>query len=456
MKSSQLISTIICLSLVLITAGCTDSTDTSSETTSVEESQHTEQPTTSVPTDEESTPLSPVELTTPTTTSQNTFTPSGQNLTIHFLDVGQGDSILIEYDDKYMLIDAGENDQGEVVMNYLQGQGISTLDYLVATHPHSDHIGGMDDVLNNFQVEHFVDSGYPHTSKTYENMLTIIDQKDIPFEVVKAGQTIDFDPAVDIEVLNPASTYSDDLNENSVVLKVTYGETSFLLMGDAGLESEENIMEAGYYVDSDILKVGHHASRSGSGPTFISTVSPEVSVIEVGSGNSYGHPHSEILKRLQEASTVYRTDLDGTIIVTTDGSTYTVITEKTGTVSSGNGAYSSTDSTATEESEAPSSTGSTVYVSGLNLQDEWIQISNTGPSPVSLDGWKIEDEGSKHTYTFPSYTLNAGSTVTVYTGEGTNTATELYWGSKSTIWNNDGDTAYLYDDSGKLVSKLES
>lgn len=453
MKPSHVIAAIICLSLILITAGCTDSTDTSSETTSVEESQHTEQPT-SVPTDEESTPLSPVELTTPTTTSQNTFTPSGQNLTIHFLDVGQGDSILIEYDDKYMLIDAGENDQGEVVMNYLQGQGISTLDYVVATHPHSDHIGGMDDVLNNFQVEHFVDSGYPHTSKTYENMLTTIDQKDIPFEVVKAGQTIDFDPAVDIEVLNPASTYSDDLNENSVVLKVTYGETSFLLMGDAGLESEENIMEAGYNVDSDILKVGHHASTSGSGKTFISAVSPEISVIEVGSGNDYGHPHSEILKRLQEASTVYRTDLDGTIIVTTDGSTYTVMTEKTGTVSSGSGAYSSTVST-TEESETPSSTGSTVYVSGLNLQDEWIQISNTGPSPISLDGWKIEDEGSKHTYTFPSYTLNGGSTVTLYTGKGTNSVTELYWQLDDPILNNDGDAAYLYDDSGNLVSKLE-
>lgn len=455
MKPSHFIATIICLSLMLITAGCTDSTDTSSETTSMEESQHTEQPISST-TAEESTPVSPVEQTTPTTTAQYAGDPSGQNLTVHFLDVGQGDSILIEYSNKALLIDAGESDQGQVVTSYLQDHGISTLDYVVATHPHSDHIGGMDDVLNNFQVEHFIDSGYPHTTKTYENMLTTIDQKNIPFEVVQAGQTIDFDPGVDIEVLNPAGTYSNDLNENSVVLKVSYGEASFLLMGDAGLETEEHIMKAGYDVDSDILKVGHHASRSGSGPTFISTVSPEVSVIEVGAGNDYGHPHSEILKRLQEASTVYRTDLDGTIIVTTDGSTYTVITEKTGTVSSGNGAYSSTDSTATEESEAPSSTGSTVYVSGLNLQDEWIQISNTGPSPVSLDGWKIEDEGSKHTYTFPSYTLNAGSTVTVYTGEGTNTATELYWGSKSTIWNNDGDTAYLYDDSGKLVSKLES
>lgn len=441
MRFSQLTAAIFCLTLVLIAAGCTDPEETPLETVS--------------------------EQTSPSTVAaQNTVTVSGQNLTVHFLDVGQGDSILLELDGKSMLVDSGESDQGKVVTAYLQDQGISTLDYVVATHPHSDHIGGVNDILNNFQVEHFVDSGYPHTSKTYENMLITIDKKNIPFEVVQAGQTINFDPAVDIEVLNPASAYSDELNENSVVLKVTYGETSFLLMGDAGLESEENIMEAGYDVDSDILKVGHHASRSGSGEAFISAVSPEVSIIEVGAGNDYGHPHAEILDRLQKASTVYRTDLDGTIIVTTDGSTYTVTTEKTGTISSGNGAYTSTsgtytftDSTTEEQSEEyvdSSSTESTVYVSDLNLQDEWVQISNTGASPVSLNGWKIEDEGSKHTYTFQPYTLNAGTTVTVFTEKGTNSATELYWQLDNPVWNNDGDTAYLYDDSGKLVSKLES
>jgi len=324
----------------------------------------------------------------------------------------------------------------------------------------------MAEILDNFQVDHFVDSGYPHTTQTYENMLTTIDEKNIPFEVAQAGQTIDFDPAVEIEVLNPASTYSDDLNENSVVIRVTYGETSFLLMGDAGLESEENIMEAGYDVDSDILKVGHHASSSGSGESFISAVSPEISVIEVGAGNSYGHPHAEILQRLQEASTVYRTDLDGTIIVTTDGSTYSVTTQKTGlgeevrSISSGSEAYNSTVSTTTSktepiESTISSSSESTVYVSNLNLQDEWVKISNTGSSPVSLTGWKIKDKGSKHTYTFPSYTLTPGATVTLYTEKGTNTATELYWQLGSPIWNNDGDIAHLYDDSGKLISKLE-
>lgn len=424
---------IFCLILILIATGCTDQKETSPKETPFETAS---------------------EQTSPTTT-QNTVTQSGQNLTVHFLDVDQGDSILLEIDGKSMLVDSGESDQGKVVTAYLQNQGISTLDYVVATHPHSDHIGGMNEILNNFQVEHFVDSGYPHTSKTYEDMLTTIDQKNIPFQVAQAGQKIDFDPAVDIEVLNPAKTYSEDLNENSVVFKVTYGTTSFLLMGDAGLETEERIIKAGYNVDSDILKVGHHASRSSSGASFISAVSPEVSVIEVGAGNDYGHPHAEILERLQKTSKVYRTDLDGTITVTTDGSTYTVTTEKTGTISSRNGAYTSTDST-TAESETPDSAKSTVYVSNLNLQDEWVQISNTGSSPVFLNGWEIEDEGNKHTYTFQSYTLNAGTTVTVFTGKGINSATALYWQLDDPIWNNDGDTAYLYNASGKLISRLES
>ncbi|HOQ65423.1 MAG TPA: MBL fold metallo-hydrolase [Methanosarcina thermophila] len=203
----------------------------------------------------------------------------------------------------------------------------------------------MSDIINGFKIDHFIDSGYAHTTQTYEDMLTIIDQKDIPFEVAQAGQTIDFDPAVDIEVMSPGTTYSDDLNENSVVLKITYGDTSFLLMGDAGLETEENIMKAGYDVDSDILKVGHHGSQSGSGSTFISTVSPEVSVIEVRAENEYGHPDAEVLERLQATSKVYRTDLNGTITVTTDGSAYTVTTQKSDTP------YVSPNTTPTETSE---------------------------------------------------------------------------------------------------------
>jgi beta-lactamase superfamily II metal-dependent hydrolase len=394
--------------------------------------------------------------------------PTNKNLTVHFLDVGQGDSFLLEFNGKSMLIDAGEQDQGKKISEYLREHGISAIDYVVATHPHADHIGGMAKILNNFPVNHFIDSGFPHTSKTYENMLITIDEKNIPFEVAKKGEKIEFDPALDIEVLNPDPQYSQKLNENSVVLKVSYSEVSFLFMGDAGLEIEENLMDSGYNLDSDILKVGHHASRSGSGEAFISQVSPDISVIEVGAGNDYGHPHEEVLSRLESISRVYRTDLDGTIVITTDGSIYTVGTEKAGSNQNKLNTEAVSEKEVTTVSNSIPSEGvspegnsvqspieSNVYVSGLNLQEEWVKLSNKGTSPISLNGWKIKDEGSKNIYTFPSYTLNSESTLTLYTKKGANSAAEIYWGSGSSIWNNDGDKAYLYNDRGELVSTLD-
>ena len=250
------------------------------------------------------------------------------NLTVHFIDVGQGDSILVEYANETMLVDAGEREKGVNVSAFLREQGISSLDYVVATHPHADHIGGLLTILNEYPVGEFVDSGYPHTTQTYEDMLTIIENKSIPFHVAKRGEALDFAPGIQVQVLNPQKQRSEEINENSIVLRIIDNNVSFLLMGDAGLGTEESIMNEGYYVDSDILKVGHHASTSGSGESFIAEVNPEISIIEVGGDNDYGYPHSEVLERLQNVSTVYRTDHHGTITVTTDGLTYTVTTER--------------------------------------------------------------------------------------------------------------------------------
>ncbi|WP_321417169.1 lamin tail domain-containing protein [uncultured Methanomethylovorans sp.] len=411
-------------------------------------------------------------------TEQTSSASQNGNLTVHFIDVGQGDSILVEYAGKTMLIDAGEKNMGSTVSSYLKQQGVSSLDNVVATHPHADHIGGLITILNGYPVSNFIDSGVPHTSQTYEDMLTTIDSKNIPFHVAQRGENIDFAPGVTIQVLNPGKEQSEDLNEDSVVLKITDNDVSFLLMGDAGLEAESSIMSEGYDVNADILKVGHHASTSGSGPKFISAVSPDISVIEVGAGNDYGHPHAETLERLQSASTVYRTDYHGTITITTDGSIYTVTTEKTAptqtstistaptedttttsTSKSEDSSYYSTPTSTSDDTAAEPSQTSTsdegVYVTGLDLKNEWVKIKNSGSSTMDLTGWAIRDEGDKHTYTFPSFQLEAGATVTLHTEDGTNTGTELYWGSGNSIWNNDGDTAFLYDSSGNLVSSLE-
>jgi len=253
-------------------------------------------------------------------------------LTVRYLDVGQGDSILVQTPSgKTMLIDAGTIDAGPTVTSDLKGLGITTLDIVLATHPHEDHIGGMSSVLNNFTVKQFIDSGYPDTTKTYETMLNTIDQKNIPFKTVKAGDTIDLDPGISFSVLNPPSTFSDNINQNSIVLRMTYGTVPFLFMGDANSDAEKNIEAGGTDIHADILKVGHHGSSTSSSSTFLSEVQPKVSIIEVGAGNPYGHPAPATLKRLaQEGSTVYRTDLDGDITVTTDGTTYNVNSEYRG------------------------------------------------------------------------------------------------------------------------------
>jgi competence protein ComEC len=256
---------------------------------------------------------------------------SGDELLIAtFLDVGQGDSIHFEYMGKNLLIDAGTQDMGTRVTSYLTNQGVTGLDFVVATHPHEDHIGGMIAVLNQFHVSKFIDSGQVHTSQTFENMLNLIDRKDIPYIVAERGQTIDFDPNITILVLSPpADLPFSDLNDNSVVLKVTYGQVSFLLMGDAGYDTENDLFSSGIDLYTNILKVGHHGSSYSSGVTFLGAVSPEVSIIQVGSDNSYGHPAQQTLSNLQAVgSQIYRTDTTGNVIVTTDGITYSVTTER--------------------------------------------------------------------------------------------------------------------------------
>jgi len=255
---------------------------------------------------------------------------ASNNLTVHFLDVGQGDSELIQFNNKNILVDGGVQDMGPRVESYLRDHGVSSLDLVVATHPHEDHVGGLITILRDFPVQQVLDSGQPGTSQTYESFLTLIDKKNIPYKIAERGQTIDLDPSLKIEVLSPPAThFSDDLNQNSIVLKITYNLVSFLLMGDAGFDAENSIIVAGYDLKSTILKVGHHGSSSATGQAFLNAVQPAVSIIEVGAGNDYGHPTQQTLGALQRAgSATYWTDLDGNIVVTTDGVSYTVSTQK--------------------------------------------------------------------------------------------------------------------------------
>ncbi|WP_292366182.1 MULTISPECIES: MBL fold metallo-hydrolase [unclassified Methanoculleus] len=370
------------------------------------------------------------------------------DLVVHFIDVGQGDSILIEFRDRTMLIDAGERGMGERVIAYLEERDVERLDVVVATHAHSDHIGGLADVVSAYPVGRFVDAAQPHPTATYENLLVLVEELGIPYTAAERGQAIALDPDLEILILNPTPQPLGDINEDSVVLKMTYGDISYLFTGDAGNPAEESMAEAGLDLDADVLKVGHHASRYASSAEFLAAVSPAISVIPVGEGNDYGHPHEEALERLEATgSRIYRTDLDGTVIVATDGQALTV--------TAGGAPAATVTAGATTTAPAPTAPSSGVYIADLDLRDERITVTNAEETAVNLTGWTVTDEGTRNTYTFPIFTLDAGADVTVHTGTGNDTATDLYWGRETPVWNNDGDLATLADANGTVVSTME-
>ncbi len=251
-------------------------------------------------------------------------------LVVHFIDVGQGDSILVQTPDgKVMLIDAGDQRSGRVVASYLRAQGVRQIDVLVGTHPHSDHIGGMPEVIKSFPVAQVYDSGRVHTSKTYEEYLKLIDAKNIPFALARAGDAIRLGSQVSVQVLWPDSprTVLDygDLNESSIVLLLAYKDVAFLFTGDAGIKSEQKFLAKVPRGQIQVLKVGHHGSRSSTGVELLQATRPQVAVIMCGADNPYGHPHNQVTERLTAAKAIIlRTDLAGSIVIATDGQSYTI------------------------------------------------------------------------------------------------------------------------------------
>ena len=261
-----------------------------------------------------------------------------QNLTISFINVGQGDSILVILPNtKTLLIDGGERESSGKVLETLQEVGLSHIDVVVATHPHADHIGGLIDVITNVNVGQVLDSNQMYTTHTFEDFLDAIDTEQIPLKSVGEGDSIDLDPTVKIDVLNPSASLSDgadneaEFNDNSVVLKLTYGEFSALLTGDMQKTNEARlVLKNATALDAEVLKAGHHGSRTSSSLPFLKAVTPKVVIISLAAGNNYGHPHQEALDRLSAAGTelMLRTDVDGTITLTANGSSgYSIVTE---------------------------------------------------------------------------------------------------------------------------------
>lgn len=255
-----------------------------------------------------------------------------QPLSIHYIDVGQGDAILIKAAGLNVLIDAGERGNGETVCSYLEAQEVKSLDYVIATHPHSDHIGSMADVLEKMPVANVImpkltQQNTP-TTKTYELFLQAVKGSGATVIAAEPGKSYRGEQAV-LTILGPCQQ-DDNLNNMSVVARLDFGSTSFLFTGDAETPSENAILKKGLDVKADVLKMGHHGSRTASGNAFLDQVQPAVCVISCGTGNDYGHPHEETLKKLEKRGiTPLRTDQDGTVVIGSDGGTLYCATEKT-------------------------------------------------------------------------------------------------------------------------------
>jgi len=303
---------VVLIVVVILVAAC-NPTNTSLTTT----------PTTPSSTSEQTAEPSPTPSTTP---SPEPTSPTGE-LKVHFIDVGQGDAILIDLEDTEILIDGGDRSPG--VTGYLNQYVDGPLEVMVATHPHADHIGGLIAVLDAFEVDQVWHNGDTSDSKTYSDFMSGISAEGADVHIARLHDVI---KAGDLELFvhHPADL-SGSTNNNSIVLHLAYGDINFLFTGDAEQEAEAEMMALSslQLPEVEILKVGHHGSRTASSADFLAVASPEVAIYMAGVDNSYGHPHAETIIALNAiGAKIYGTDVNGTIIVTTDGETYLVNTER--------------------------------------------------------------------------------------------------------------------------------
>lgn len=260
--------------------------------------------------------------------NQNDYINTNNDLLkVHYLDVGQGDSIFVELpNNETMLIDAAESYQSENIINYLKNLNYQKIDYVIGTHPHTDHIGGLKDIINTFEIGKIYMPKVVSTTKTYESLLMAIKDKNLKINTAKAGTSIIDTDALKINILAPNNSIYTELNNYSAVTKITYGTTKFLFMGDAEKLSENEIKEN---VTADVIKIGHHGSNTSSSIDFIKKVNAKYGIISVGLNNKYNLPKEETITNWENSGTkIYLTSINGTIRASSDGTNIKIESEK--------------------------------------------------------------------------------------------------------------------------------
>lgn len=305
--------------------------------------------------------------------ANDTLSDVDETLEVHYIDVGQGDAILIKQGESSMLIDAGNNDKGTTVWSYLVNQNVDTLDYAIATHPDADHIGGMDVVLYKLDCNEVLMPACEHDTETYEELIRTIGQREQTVIVPKLGETYFLGEAQFQILTDTEKNYRDNKNDYSVAIRLTFGETSFLFTGDAEMDAEQDMLGSGLVLTSDVFKVAHHGANRANTQEFLTAVNPTYAIISCGEGNSYGHPRAEVLNNLRSMGVqVFRTDEQGSIVATSDGTSIT---------------FNCSPSTTWQAGE-PTGSGENVSMEDGDTETADLQGNEAQAGQVSTESWK--------------------------------------------------------------------
>ncbi|WP_202935097.1 lamin tail domain-containing protein [Halorussus amylolyticus] len=492
-------------------AGCLGGSGTLTDSPSGEE---TASPTEMVPADDSTSAGESTSTDDSTGGATSTETRAAGNLSVHFVNVGQGASVLVVGPTgETLLYDTGNwNDDGAHVIDYLRARNVTRIDYLVTSHADADHIGGHAAVIDHFETEAdgvgaVYDPGIAAATRTYERYLDAVEEHDVTLYRAQAGDSIPMAGA-EVGVLSPPEGYfsGEDRNENSLVLRVARGNASVLLTGDAERNGERYLLEtASDRLDASVLAAGHHGSNTSTGPGLLAASDPQVAVIQSAYDSPYDHPHRELLERLTDREVpTYWTGVHGSVAFETDGERFAVRTQRAaatdplglrdapeiapgsddpleprarfpargGTGVTGAGSATSAEETTDSETTTAATDGGTdsatssaaalevaeVHADAAgddreNLNDEYVVLRNGGDRTLDLSGWTVGDEAD-HRYAFPEGTaLDPGESLTLYTGSGTDGGGDYYWGSGTPIWNNDGDTVFVRTAEGELVAE---